>query len=104
MQRLYNGDERADGPGDVSISHEVGVDSLGRMTKYVYDNPETGRAVAVVNCSHQFDQELASAEAEVKASLDFCPIPGSDRRVMKLSVVVMLRKQHPQCMKAGEGA
>jgi hypothetical protein len=77
---------------EIVSSHEVAADTLGRMTKYVYDNPGSGRAVAVVNCTHQFDQEFVNGEAEVKASLDFQYVPGHDNPVMKLSVVVMLRR------------
>ena len=78
--------------GQVSTSHQLAADSLGRTTKYVYDNPESHRAIVVLNCSHQFDQHFANGEAEVKASLDFQRVPGSDKPVMKLSVVVMIRK------------
>ena len=82
--------------GQAATSHEQAADRLGRMTKYVYDNPGSGRAVMVLNCNHQFAQEFANGEAEVKASLDFQEEPGNepgkDRPMMKLSVVVVLRK------------
>jgi len=105
MQSEHNGDGPADeGAGGfeqpgAGVSHDMVVDSLGRMSKYVYDNPETGRAVAVLNCSHQFVQEFVNGEAEVKASLDFRKAPDNDRPVMKLSVVVMLRKDQPEVVR-----
>jgi hypothetical protein len=82
--------------GKLHTSHQQAADSLGRTTKYVYDNPASGRAVLVVNCNHQFAQEFTNGEAEVKASLDFHDVPGEDQPVMKLSVVVVLRKDQPQ--------
>ena len=87
-----------------NTSHQQATDSQGRMTKYVYDNPVSGRAVVVLNCNHQFDQEFSNGEAEVRASLDFHDVPGSDRPVMKLSVVVMLRKdqEEPETDPAGQ--
>ncbi|HUW33475.1 MAG TPA: hypothetical protein VM223_17840 [Planctomycetota bacterium] len=78
--------------GETKTSHEQATDSQGRITKYVYDNPVSGRAVMVLNCNHQFDQEFTNGEAEVRASLDFHEVPGNPTPVMKLSVVVMLRK------------
>ena len=78
--------------GETSTSHEQAADSLGRTTKYVYDNPGSGRAVMVINCNHTFDQEFTNGEAEVRASLNFHDVPGRAQPVMKLSVVVMLRK------------
>ena len=78
--------------GQIRTIHEQAADTLGRITKYVYDNPGSGRAVVVINCSHQFDQEFTNGEAEVRASLDFHEVPGSPHPMMKLSVVVMLRK------------
>jgi len=78
--------------GQISTSHDLAADSLGRTTKYVYDNPQSRRAIVVLNCSHQFDQPFANGEAEVKASLNFENAPGSENAVMKLSVVVMIRK------------
>jgi len=40
-----------------------------------------------------------NGEAEVKASLDFRKAPDNDRPVMKLSVVVMLRKDQPEAVR-----
>ena len=82
--------------GQANTSHQEAADCQGRMTKYVYDNPASGRAVVVVNCNHQFDQEFTNGEAEVRASLDFHEVAGSDKPVMKLSVVVMLRKDQEE--------
>ena len=78
--------------GQASTSHDLATDALGRTTKYVYDNPDTGRAVVVLNCSHQLDQEFADGDAEVRASLDFEPAGEGQNPVMKLSIVVMMRK------------
>ena len=78
--------------GEASTSHEQVSDALGRITKYVYESPASGRAVMVLNCNHQFAQEFGEGEAEVRATLDFHEVPGSSEPVMKLSVVVMLRK------------
>ena len=78
--------------GQASTSHDLATDALGRTTKYVYDNPDTGRAVVVLNCSHHLDQEFADGDAEVRATLDFEPVGEGQNPIMKLSVVVMMRK------------
>ena len=82
--------------GQTNTSHEQAVDRLGRMTKYVYDNPGSGRAVVVLNCNHEFCQEFTNGEAEVRASLDFHEVPGNPKPVMKLSVVVTLKKEQTE--------
>ena len=81
--------------GNIVTSHDLAVDSLGRTTKYVYDNPGSHRAVVVVNCSHQFDQVFSTGQAEVKTSLEFEHVPGGDNPIMRLSVVVLMRKGQP---------
>ncbi len=89
--------------GRASTSHDLAVDSLGRMTKYVYDNPESGRAVVVLNCSHKLDQQFSDGEAHVKASIDFQRAPGGGDPIMRLSVVVMLRKEEAgRCAEEGD--
>jgi len=74
-------------------NHEQIADQLGRITKYVYDNPESGRAVLVLNCSHEFVQAFTDGQAEVKATIDFVQNPECENPTMMLSVVVLLRSE-----------
>ncbi|NQT21298.1 MAG: hypothetical protein HQ592_16445 [Planctomycetes bacterium] len=75
-----------------NTSHDVTTDDLGRTTKYVYENPETGNAVMVLNCSQQLDKEFAQCDTEVRASVNLEQPADEENPVMKLSIVVMIRK------------
>jgi len=84
-------------------SHQQVADVLGRITKYVYDNPESGRAVLVLNCSHEFVQAFTDGQAEVKATIDFVQKPECENPTMRLSVVVLFRsEQEPQPSDTGD--